>query len=94
MTVSVDNVDHIRQRAVATVHGTIEIVHQQRVLNAVLLSAIFGELQLLFPRCVRRIVFSRMRFSHINRQELESAVLILFVKADSAARPRRRRAVT
>ena len=79
-TVSVDNVDHVRKRAIPTMHGAIEIVHQQLVLNAVLLPAIFGELQLLFPRCMRRIVFPRVGLSYINRQELESTLLIIFVK--------------
>jgi hypothetical protein len=75
-------------------HGALEVVHQQRGLNAVLGTAIARGLEFLLKIFVRTIMLSRVWFADVNSEKLESLIAIAvvqFIEGRDLARKRRSR---
>jgi len=79
-SVPVDNVDHIGHCAVTTMHAALKVVHEHRVLDTILLSAIPRELEFLRPGSVRAIMFARVRLAHVNGEKLKTLISIASVE--------------
>jgi hypothetical protein len=62
------------------VHGPSQIINQKGILNTILLSAITGIPEFLFPALVRAVVLSRVWFPHIDREKLEAPVSELCIE--------------
>jgi hypothetical protein len=62
------------------VYGTFEIVHQDRRLNAILLSTIACEFDFLLPAPMRTVMLPWVRLAYVDREKLEPLTPIASVK--------------
>jgi len=79
-SVLVDDVDHVRHRAVTTVHAAIEVVHEHWILDPILLSTISRGLEFLLPASMRCVMFSRVRLTNVNGEKLQALIPIASVE--------------
>ena len=74
--VFVDDVNHIGHRAVRTVRGAFDVVHQHQRLNPILHSTIACEFDFLLPVLMLTIMFPWVRLAHVEREKLEPLISI------------------
>lgn len=87
-----DDINHVRERSVRTVHCAIEIVYEHPGLDSVLVSAILGIFEFLFPSLMGAVMLSWMWLADVDGQKLEARVAIIpveFVEGRDLAHERR-----
>lgn len=75
-----DDINHVGERSVRNVDRAIEIVYEHSGSDSILVSALLGVFEFLFPSLVRNVMLSWMWLADIDGQKLEGRVAIIPVK--------------